>query len=215
MYFKECSYLRYQMSDWEGVWIKMWHFKWKSDLYWQIKIEYCRHVTHSPWSCHILLIVYNENDEERNIIRSVRSWATKLTTCRSGPRGGGGGVKITGNYGVGVQKTLPCRILKDLMPITFSPPRAKPEVVYFFLYQMKAHIFLIANLKYQLQVLCSFRDITISVKLDGKPENNFLCIFKIASSPGVHTFFCLWRVNKKLSQGENSQNASPRSRSIN
>ena len=45
------------------------------------------------------------------------------------------------------------------------------------------------------------------MKLNGIPENNFLCIFIIASSPGVHTFFCLWRVNKKLPRGETSQNA--------
>ena len=101
--------------------------------------------------------------------------------------------------------------LKALMPITFSSPRAQSEVVYFFLYQMKAHILLIANPKFQLQILCSFWDITKSVKLNGIPENNFLCIFIIASSPGVHTFFCLWRVNKKLPQGETSQNAFQRS----
>ena len=92
------------------------------------------------------------------------------------------------------------------MPITFSSPRAQPEVGQ-FLYQMKAHIFLIANPKFQLQILCSFGDITKMVKLNGIPENNFLCIFIIASSQGVHTFFCLWRVNKKLPQGEISQNA--------
>ena len=80
---------------------------------------------------------------------------------------------------------------------------------------MKAHIFLIANPKFQLQILCSFGDITKSMKLIGIPENNFLCIFITASSPGVHTFFCLWRVNKKLPQGETSQNAFQRSRSIN
>ena len=80
---------------------------------------------------------------------------------------------------------------------------------------MKGHIFLLANPKFQLQILCSFGDITKSVKLIGIPENNFLCIFIIASSPGVHTFFCLWRVNKKLPQGETSQNAFQRSRSIN
>ena len=67
----------------------------------------------------------------------------------------------------------------------------------FLLYQMKAHIFLIANPKFQLQILCSLGVITKSVKLNGIPENN-LCIFIIASSPGVHTFFYLWRVNKKL-----------------
>ena len=72
---------------------------------------------------------------------------------------------------------------------------------------MKAHIFLIKNPKFQLQTLCSFEDITKSVKLNGIPKNNFLCIFIIASSPGVHTFFCLWRVNQKLPQGETSQNA--------
>ena len=90
------------------------------------------------------------------------------------------------------------------MPITFSSPRAQPEVVY-FLISMKAPIFLIANPKFQLQILCSFGDTTKSVKLIGIPENNFLCIFILASSPGVHTFFCLWRVNKKLPEDETSQ----------
>ena len=81
---------------------------------------------------------------------------------------------------------------------------------------MKAHIFHIANPKFQLQILCSFGDIAKSVKfINGIPENDFLCIFIIASSPGVHTLFCLWRVNKKLLQGETSQNAFQRSRSIN
>ena len=56
---------------------------------------------------------------------------------------------------------------------------------------------------------------TKNVKLIGVPENNFLRIFILASPPGVHTFFCLWRVNKKLPQGETSQNAFQRSRSIN
>ena len=103
--------------------------------------------------------------------------------------------------------------LKALMPITFSSPWAQPEVVFFW-YQMKALIFLIANPKFQLQILCSFGDITKSVKLNGIPENNFLCFFITASSPGVHTFCYLWRVNKKP-QGETSQNAFQRSRSIN
>ena len=35
----------------------------------------------------------------------------------------------------------------------------------FFWYQMKAHIFLISNPKFQLQILCSFGDTTKSVKL--------------------------------------------------
>ena len=107
----------------------------------------------------------------------------------------------------------PWSMLKDFMLIKFSSPRAQPEVVHFW-YQMKAHFFLIANPKFHLQILCSFGDITKSVKLIGIQQNN-LCIFIIASSPGVHTFFCLWRVNKKLPPGATSQNALQRSRSIN
>ena len=90
------------------------------------------------------------------------------------------------------------------MLITFSSPRAPLEVVHFW-YQMKAHIFLFANPKFQLQILCSFGDITKNVKLNGIPENNVLCTFIIASYPGVHTFFCLWGVNKKLLRGETSK----------
>ena len=66
------------------------------------------------------------------------------------------------------------------MLITFSSPKAQPEVVK-FLHQMKAHIFLVANPKFQLQILCSFGDVTKNVKLIGIPGNNFLCIFKIFS----------------------------------
>ena len=79
---------------------------------------------------------------------------------------------------------------------------------------MKAHIFLIANLKFRLQTPCSFGDMAEKVKLIGIPINNFLCIYIIASSPGLHTLFCLWRVNKKLPQGETSRNTFQRSRSI-
>ena len=89
-------------------------------------------------------------------------------------------------------------VLKDLMPITFSSPRAQPEVLHFLISNERSYIFLFANPKFQFQILCSFGDITKNVKLNVIPENNFLCIFIIASSPGVHTFFCLWRVNKKL-----------------
>ena len=99
------------------------------------------------------------------------------------------------------------------MPITFSSPRAQPEVVY-FLISNESPYFSDANPKFQLQILCSSGDITKSVKLNGIPEND-LCIFIIASSPGVHTFFFLWKVNKKIPQGETSQNAFQRSRSIN
>ena len=63
--------------------------------------------------------------------------------------------------------------LKALMPITFSSPRARPEVVYFW-FQMKAHIFLIENLKFRLQTYCSFGDMADNVKIIGIPINNFL-----------------------------------------
>ena len=99
------------------------------------------------------------------------------------------------------------------MPITFSSPRAQTEVVYFW-FQIEAHIFIIANLKFRLQTPCSFGDMAENVKLIGIPINNFLCIYIIASSPGLHTLFCLWRVNKNLPQGETSQNTFQRSRSI-
>ena len=85
----------------------------------------------------------------------------------------------------------------------------------FFDIKWKPMFFWLQFPKFQLQILCSFGDITKMVKLIGIPENNFLCIFIIASSPGVHTFFFLWRVNKKLPRGETSQNAFQRSRSIN
>ena len=54
--------------------------------------------------------------------------------------------------------------LKVLLPITFSSPslpsptsQAQSEVVY-SLFNMKAHIFLIANLKFCHQTLCTFGD---------------------------------------------------------
>ena len=81
--------------------------------------------------------------------------------------------KLLGNfsshfYGLLIlQVYYPVFPLKALMSITFLSPRAQPEVVY-FLYQMKAHIFLIANPKFQLQILWSFADITKSVKLNGE-----------------------------------------------
>ena len=83
------------------------------------------------------------------------------------------------------------------MPITFSSPGAQPEEVYFLV-----SIFLIANLKFRLQTSCNFRDLAENVKLRGIPINNFLCIFIIASSLGLHTFLCPWRVNKKLPHGD-------------
>ena len=37
--FKECLYPCNQMSDWEGVWIKMQHFKWTRDFCWKSKLN--------------------------------------------------------------------------------------------------------------------------------------------------------------------------------
>ena len=52
---KNCSYLFNHMSNWDGVWIKMSHFKRTRSLYWKIRFENYRHVTHSPWSCRICI----------------------------------------------------------------------------------------------------------------------------------------------------------------
>ena len=84
----------------------------------------------------------------------------------------------------------------------------------FFGFKWKPIFFLISNLKFRLQTPCSFGDMAENVKLIGIPINNFLCIYIIASSPGLHTLFCLWTVNKKLPRGETSQNTFQRSRSI-
>ena len=64
-------------------------------------------------------------------------------------------------------------------------------------------------------VCCCFRGLLSTAPKSGHrydvipgspiPINNFLCIYIIASSQGLHTLFCLWRVNKKLPQGETSQ----------
>ena len=80
------------------------------------------------------------------------------------------------------------------MMIIFSLPRAQPEVVHF----------LISN--------CSFGDTTQNMKFTGTPGNEFLRIFinikkKKIPRAEVHTFFCLWIVNKKPSLGETSKYA--------
>ena len=77
------------------------------------------------------------------------------------------------------------------MPIKFSSPRAQPEVVHFFLYQIKAHIFLVANPKFQLQILCSFGDMTKNVKFIGIPENNFLCFHNSLITRGAYFLLSL------------------------
>ena len=107
------------------------------------------------------------------------------------------------------------RHVRDLMSITFSSPRAQPEVVHFLTSNENPYF---SSCKAKISAsnsFFSFGDMTKNVKLIGIPGNNFFCIFIIASSPGVHTFFCLCRVNKKLPQGETSQNAFQRSRLIN
>ena len=68
---------------------------------------------------------------------------------------------------------------------------------------MKAHIFLTEDPKFQFQILCSFGDITKSMKLNGIPENNFLRIFIIASSQGVHNFFLLVESKQEATSGWN------------
>ena len=85
----------------------------------------------------------------------------------------------------------------------------------FFDIKWKPILFWLQIQNFSFKFFVILGDIPKMVKLIGIPENNFLCIFITASSPGVHTFFCLWRVNKKLPQGETSQNAFQRSRSIN
>ena len=81
--------------------------------------------------------------------------------------------------------------LKDLMPITFSSPKAstRSSTFFIYIYQMKAHIFLFANPKFQLQILCSFGDNNKNCEVNWYTRKYFLCIFIIVSSPGVHTFF--------------------------
>ena len=72
---------------------------------------------------------------------------------------------------------------------------------------MKAHIFLITNLKFHLKIHNIFGDIAENVNITGIPIFHFFCIFITASSPGVHTLFCLWRENRKQPQGETLQEA--------
>ena len=74
-------------------------------------------------------------------------------------------------------------------------PQGSTEVVH-FLISNESPYFSICKSKISASILCSFGDMTKNVKLIGIPENNFLCIFIIASSPGVHIFFCLWRVTR-------------------
>ena len=71
-----------------------------------------------------------------------------------------------------------------------------------------------ANLKFYHQIPHRFGDVAENVKLPSIPINNFLCTFITASSPGLHTFFCLCRVRKKLPRDEIARNTFQRSRSI-
>ena len=75
------------------------------------------------------------------------------------------------------------------MPITFSSPRAQPEVVNFFILN-ESQYFSLCKFKISVQILCSFGDKTKIVKLNGISEKK-LFIFIIASSPGVYTFLPL------------------------
>ena len=75
------------------------------------------------------------------------------------------------------------------MPITFSSPRAQLEVVHFLILNESPYFS------------------SCKSKISASNSLWFGRYFIIASSSGVHTFFCLWRVNKKPPQGETSQNA--------
>ena len=68
------SYLLNQMSDWNGVWIKMQQFNWTSDLYWKIKIEYCWLVTHSPSFTYVVKSLLRQMEQSNNS-RTVSSTA--------------------------------------------------------------------------------------------------------------------------------------------
>ena len=102
----------------------------------------------------------------------------------------------------------------DHMLIPWGSTEVEYFVLFCFWFQMKAYIFAIANLKFRHQSPCSFGDVTENVKFIGIPILDFLCIFITASSPGLHTFFCLHRVNKKLPYGEPHKVKFQRSRSI-
>ena len=103
---------------------------------------------------------------------------------------------------------------KDLMPITFSSPRAQSEVVYFW-YQMKAHIFLIVNSKLQLNLywhnvliignwthsqVCSIMLVkTTQYKSSGISSANLLRALEIsdlppAISPELNKFFVVLEI---------------------
>ena len=71
MNLKNCSNLCNQMSDWDRILIKTQQFKCTSDLYWKIKIEYCRHVTLSPWSCHICV---RQVSNQKKVFLGPRYW---------------------------------------------------------------------------------------------------------------------------------------------
>ena len=46
----------------------MQHLKWTSSLYWKMKTEYCRYVTHSPWSCHLCDAIWKNLPHGENLI---------------------------------------------------------------------------------------------------------------------------------------------------
>ena len=73
---------------------------------------------------------------------------------------------------------------------------------------MKAHSFLIVTPKFQLQIHYTLEDIAESVQISSIPVLIFLGIFKTASSPVSHTYFCPRRENKKQPWGKFVQNVS-------
>ena len=85
-------------------------------------------------------------------------------------------------------------------------PRAQPEVVH-FLVSNESPYFSSCKSKISASNSLQFWRYDKKCEVSWYTRYNFLWVFIIASSPWVHTFFCLWRVNKKLPQDETSQNA--------
>ena len=52
------------MSNWDGAWVKMKHFKWTSTLYWKIKIKKIADMWLIPLDRAIYFVLPNKNQSE-------------------------------------------------------------------------------------------------------------------------------------------------------
>ena len=142
---------------------------------------------------------------DRSIWKKHADHSTTLVVC---PKTGTKSVsypKIVKNTPILIQQSIACLRcvhLKALMPITFSPPGSTRSSV-FFGFKWKPIIILTANLKFHLQTPCRFGDMAENVKLIGIPINNFLCIYIIASSLGLHTLFLPLESKQEVTSGWN------------